>query len=164
MRGQKQKSSLKILKNNAAKDPSLKNPDTLKREPLPESPPRTMSKEGKKFWKEIVSKINQAENTFLSVDSSFLQRYCELKGEYQKWFAHVQEFGVRIEEYIGDQVKVKESPEFRAFKNMTPIINQMETQLGLNPLGRHRLGIEVSQDKEEDLLSNFLNRKSKKQA
>lgn len=163
MQGQKQKTSLKILRNNAGKR-EIKTPEIISDSKLSDLAPRHLSKEAKKYWKDTVSKIKDIESVYLSIDTSYLARYCELKAEYEKWLQHVRENGIRVEEYFGEQVKIKESPEYKAVKNMTPIINQMETQLGLNPLGRYRLGMESGTKKDEDTLKTFLNRKSAKQA
>jgi P27 family predicted phage terminase small subunit len=163
MKGKKEKTSLKILKNNPSKNPDISKPDKIKDEPISEKPPSGMSTEAKKVWKQTVDKIGNAE-TFLSADESFLERYCELKVESKKLLKHVQENGVRIEEHSDKGIKIKESPEFKALKSIITIINSMEKELGLTPIGRFRLGIETTGKQEDDLLTSFLNRKSKKQA
>lgn len=165
---QKKSSALKLLNGNAGKHDNLSSSKVAAKE-LPLKSPKKLSDGAKVVWREVRKIIEESQSeVYNNLDLVFLARYCEVKAQWQQCLDHMIEHGVSVEivstTKSGEYVNIKESSESKMFKNLNPILNQMETQLGLNPQGRKTLGIETGTNEKEDLLSSFLNRKSKKQA
>jgi P27 family predicted phage terminase small subunit len=161
--GRRQSASIKILKGNPSKDPKLGIPLRAKKTSISKNPPKSLDKHERKIWKEFVEKAKNSDQ-YLEMDESFLERYCVLKADIARLSKDVKERGHSVEIRKSAEIfEVKERPESRVYRNLVSIVNKMEESLGMTPISRRRLGIEAGEDKDNDLLMTFLNRKKKAQ-
>lgn len=162
--GRRVKNSEKILKGNPSKDKNLSLSANLEAKRLSEKPPSFLTKRAKAIWKDFVEKIETSDNIYLSIDESFLARYCEYKAEWEKARDEVVENGITVEvrkfSKFGVTIEHKERPEFIFYKHGIVMLHRMENDLGMTPLARYRLRIENVPKDDEDALISFLNRRN----
>lgn len=164
---QKKSSALKLLNGNAGKHKDESPAFTASNKDLPVAPPKKLSDGAKIVWKKVRKIIQESQSEiYNNLDVLFLERYCELKSKWQECLDHMLENGMTSETIsttkTGEYTITKETPEYKLFKNLNPILNKMENELGLTPQGRRSLGIETVQGKEPSPLEKLLNRKMQK--
>lgn len=158
-KGSKEKASVKKLRQGESIN------EIHRFDAISKKPPSNLSKKEALIWSNFLSQIGDNSEMFLSLDESFLERYCILKNNLNELLIFLKEKGHSVEQKkfskFGISKEIKERPESRVARNLASLVNKMEESLGMTPLARIKLNMDA--EKSQDLLSSFLERKNKKQ-
>jgi len=110
--------------------------------------PHNLSKEAKKEWRRIIKLYNELDIDILNdLDKTALIMYCEAVSVYKA----AQDEWVRLKQIfeITQNKKIKLNSAITAMNEQTKVITSLSEQLCLTPVGRARMGVARSKQKEE---------------
>ena len=100
------------------------------------SPPRWISKEGKKIWKKVFPIVSNM-GIMKESDITALARYCDSMARYKNAQSFIQEHGETYSttNKFGEEV-IKLYPQGNLLLKLEPILIRLEQHFGLTQIGR----------------------------
>ncbi len=123
--------------------------------PARQNPPRWLSKEAKKFWREHAPMCAEM-GTLDALSEPLFTALCEHFATYRQVDEQIKADGMVLETAKGSQPH----PLLTALNQTSRELMKLMAEFGLTPAGRKRLGIEAPAKREEDPFSQFLNDRS----
>ena len=119
-------------------DPKRKGSSAYKTpKPKKGSPPMPdLTEDARAVWLETLPLLEQMR-VVTKADRGVLQQYCETKALWAKSCKSINENGISREKDGRSYL----SPEYRAFKDMSPELQRLSNLLGLNPSARTRIQV-----------------------
>ena len=131
-------------------------------------PPKTLTKDEKKIWRELVAIFQEEENCRVcDADIHLLELYCRAKVATDEADKELKtdptpyvKYACGIDENGNIKYQLKANPNIKKRKDNAALCIKLFDQLGLSPLARARAGVAAANAKTnaKDNLLNLMNR------